>query len=119
AGALPSELVFPGEVRASRRATVTAVGSGVVERVGPEAGERVAQGEPVVWLVNRSLEGQLREAQAQVEAARSTVAEQQANVTITEREVANQLAQAVQTVKQAEIAVSQAKTELDSAKNDL
>lgn len=116
-GSLPTELVVSAEVRALNRASVNPSTSGMVEVVLPQEGDRVSQGQPVIWLKNPSLKAQIREQQASLESARASEQQARANLRITQAEVENEVAQAKSQVQQAEIAVEQAQTEVDSAKN--
>ncbi len=117
-GSLPEEFVTSAQIRATRRATVSAQTEGMVERVAPEMGDRVQEGEALIWLRRSIGEMQLKEQEADVTAARSRVQEQQVGVRLAQQNMENDLARAKEGVTQAEIAVAQAKTELDSAKND-
>lgn len=118
-GEMPEEFVAIGQIRALHRATVSAQTEGLVDQVGPELGDRVQQGEPLIWLRQTMGEMQIKEQEADVETARARVGEQQVSVRLAQQNMINDVARAKESVTQAEIAVTQAQTELDSAKNDL
>lgn len=118
-GAMPHRLVLAGELRARRRATISTVEAGIVERVGVVEGDHVYAGQPLVWLKAGPLPNQIQQKQAAVQAARAKVAGLQKGIDYSKVKVQDDVQQARQSVLQAELAIDQAQKEVQSAYKDM
>lgn len=119
AGSMPQRLVLAGEVRSRRRATISSVEAGIVERVGVVEGDHVTAGQPLVWLRSGLLPNQIQQKQAAVQAARAKIQGLQKGIDYSSVKVKDDVQQARQSVLQAELAIDQAQKEVQSAYKDM
>ena len=72
-GSMPRRLTLEGELRSRRRATVSTVEAGIVQRVGVSEGDHVTAGQPLIWLKAGLLPNQIQQKQAAVQAAQAKI----------------------------------------------
>ncbi len=118
-GSMPQRLVLTGELRARRRATISTVEAGIVERVGVAEGDHVYSGQPLLWLKAGPVPNQIQQKQAAVQAARAKVAGLQKGIDYSKFKVQDDVQQARQNLLQAELAIDQAQKEVQSAYKDM
>ena len=84
ASAYPSTAVSvlnaTGRVAAARRASVSSKGTGRLEWLGVQEGQRVAEGDVIARLENRDVAAQREQAAAQIQVARANLAQGQAEL---------------------------------------
>ena len=84
AAAYPSTAVSvlnaTGRVAAARRASVSSKGTGRLEWLGVQEGQRVAEGDVIARLENRDVAAQREQAAAQIQVARANLAQGQAEL---------------------------------------
>ena len=118
-GWLPEVAHLTGQVRAGRHAAVCASVAGRVLRVGVREGDRVRQGQPLVWMDTRQQEAQIAVQQAAVQQARARLGQMQAQYGMTETSRASEVQKAGETVTQADLDVQQAVARLQTAEVDM
>ena len=117
-GQLPQLLETSGEVTSTRKGVVNAQQSGIVERVGCRVGDKVFQGQEVIWLRPGRSGADVLQQEAAVRAAEAEVARQRIQVEYTHKQNLNDVTQAVESLRQAEIGISQARTQLSADISD-
>lgn len=117
-GVLPNLLEISGEIASTRKGVVNAQQSGLVERVAVRVGERVYQGQEVIWLRPGRSGADVLQQQAAVRSAEAEVARQRIQIEVTHKQNLGDIAQAKESLRQAEIGISQARTQLTSDMSD-
>lgn len=118
-GSLPDVAHLTGQVRAGRRGSVSAAVGGRVLRVEAREGERVREGEPLIWLDARQQEAQIAVEQAAVAQARARLGQLQAQFGMTERQRRSEVEKAREDVAQADLDVREAQARLETAQVDM
>lgn len=117
-GQLPHLLEISGEISSTRKGVVNAEQSGIVERVGCRVGEKVFQGQEVIWLRPGRAGADVSQQEAALRSAEAEVARQRIQVEYAHKQHLSEVAQAQESLRQAEIAISQARTQLSADLSD-
>jgi multidrug resistance efflux pump len=118
-GSLENEISADGKVKAAKTASVTSTISGRVVSVGPKPGDRVVEGEPVIWVQDPLTPSKLHRLAAQVDGARAQLESAKLTTSQTAAQKASDVEQAVASVKEAEVAVEKSNTVLKASEAEL
>lgn len=118
-GTVDEWVVSSGRVRALDRALISAKITGRVDRVAVREGDRVLEGQPIVWLDDRDQRALVAQAEAAVQAARAHVSQLENGTGMTRTQVDVGVNQAQQSVLQAHTNTAKARAEYEDAQTDL
>lgn len=117
-GSMGNLVICSGKVQVRRRAAITAPEGGLVTRVEAVEGDRVRQGQPLLYLAAKKRETQVDLQLTRLEQARSRLAQSRSQLRSAQLQHGHKLSQSKQGLLQAGIAVREAKTEVDAAHAD-
>ena len=117
-GSMGSLLISSGEVRARRRAVLAAPEGGLVTRLEVFEGDRVIQGQPLIYLAVQRRETQVDVQQARVEQAQARLAQSRAQLSSSQKQHKHKLVQSKQSMVQARISVTEAHLQVDASYRD-
>lgn len=118
-GSLANEVSADGQVKALKTATVTSAVSGRVASVSVKVGDRVEQGQALIYVEDPLAPANLRRLQAAVEGARVEVQSARITTAQSAEQKSSDIEQGESDVKVAEIAVDKARTSLKAAQTEL
>jgi RND family efflux transporter MFP subunit len=119
AGSLADEVAADGQVKAVKTASVTTVASGRVTRIAVKVGDRVEQGQPLVWIEDPLAPSDIRRLEAAVEGARVQLESARITTAQSAEQKASDIVQGESSVKVAAIEVQKAQASLGAAQTEL
>jgi multidrug resistance efflux pump len=117
-GKMGALLISSGQVRARRRAVLSAAEGGMVTRIEVAEGDRVLQGQPLIYLGVRRRETQVEVQQARLEQAQARLAQIRSQLHSSQKQHGHKLEQSKQAVVQARISVGEAQLQVDASYRD-
>jgi len=117
-GSMGALLISSGEVRARRRAVLSAADGGLVTRLEVAEGDRVLQGQPLIYLAVRRRETQVEVQQARLEQAQARLAQSRTQLHSSQKQHKHKLEQSRQNLVQARISVTEARLQVDASYRD-
>ena len=117
-GKMGSLLISTGEVRARRRAVLASPDGGMITRLEVSEGDRVFQGQPLIYLGVQRRETQVDVQRARRDQARARLAQSQSQLLSAQKQHQHKVEQSKQSLVQAGISVSQARLEVDASYRD-
>jgi len=117
-GELGALVIASAEIRARRRAVLAAPEGGTIRRLEVREGDRVVQGQPIVYLQGQRRRTQVDAEVARLEQARARVRQAQSLLDSTRAQARRKQEQAGQGVLQARISIDQNRREVDAAYRD-
>lgn len=117
-GSMGALLISSGEVRARRRAVLSAPDGGLVTRLEVAEGDRVLQGQPLIYLAVRRRETQVEVQKARLEQAQARLAQSRSQLHSSQKQHKHKLEQTRQSLVQARISVTEARLQVDASYRD-
>lgn len=117
-GSMGALVICSGTVHSRRRAAITAPEGGLVSRVEIAEGDRVRQGQPLIYLAVKPRETQVELQQARLQQAQARLSQSRSQLRSAQLQHGHKLSQSKQNLVQAKLAVSEAKTQVDSSYHD-
>jgi multidrug resistance efflux pump len=111
-------LISSAEVRARRRAVLAAPEGGLVTRLEVVEGDRVIQGQPLIYLAVQRRETQVEVQRARLEQAQARLAQSRSQLKSSEKQHKHKLDQSKQALLQARISVTEARLQVDASYRD-